>query len=91
MPNPFQRLALVILRLGLRCLRLLQATARGLLQVIAQAVARLKSGCALSCHAAVGYIGRTHCVDEVAVVAPSLLPIVPVSLAISAVRVLMHA
>ncbi|CAL8462710.1 g2243 [Coccomyxa elongata] len=44
MPNPFQRFALVILRLGLRCLRLLQATARGLLQVLAQAVTRLKSG-----------------------------------------------
>jgi hypothetical protein len=43
-PNPFQRLALVILRLGLRCLRLLQASARGFLQVVAQAVTRLKSG-----------------------------------------------
>jgi len=43
-PNPFKRLALVFLRLGLRCLRLLQTAARGLLQTLAQAVAHLKSG-----------------------------------------------
>lgn len=43
-PNPFKRLALVFLRLGLRCLRLLQTAARGVLQALARAVAHLKSG-----------------------------------------------
>lgn len=46
-PNPFQRLALVLLRLGLRCMRLLQMTLRALAQLLGPALkasANLKGG-----------------------------------------------